>query len=354
MDGLNHLVWSCTRAYEIKYAYSLGDGKPLPDELTTNEARTLIEKVADFGVRNFFITGAGVTGEPLLRKDFLEIIRYASEHGLAPYVKISGWRIDSDTARELASCNCKVIISIAGLKEVDDFLRGRGAHERSISVARLCAKEGILLSLSVVNTKYVVNQIRDLVELSLNIGSQGFSLASLIPQPICVEEQLPALGPLVPTPEEHEKELNEIYALSREVGNRIKLLPYEMFYNRILRKKEPSLELKSRCSLCNNLESNEWLEVLDDGKAYGCSSLGLMFGDIRKDSLEEIMSRIRVSDTVKRLADPNNIKGKCGVCEFNTICGGCRARAYVYSGDMFTHDPACPYKPQGKKGSPIK
>ena len=348
MNRLKYLIWTCTRAYETKYAYSLGDGKPLPDELTTNEARTFIDKAADFGVEHFFITPGG-GGEPCLRKDILEIVRYASEHGLALYVKTNGWRIDSHMARELASCNCKVIISIAGLEEVDDMLRGRGAHERSIGAARLCAKEGILFSLSVVNTKHVVNQIRDLVELSLNLGSKGFSLACLIPQPICVEEQLSTLGPLEPTAEEHDKELNEIYALSKELGNRIRLMAYDMFYNRILREKEPSLKLKSRCSLCHNLESNEWLEVLDDGKAYGCSPSGIVFGDVRKDSFEEILNRIRTSDIVKRLADPNNIKGKCGICEFNTICGGCRARAYIYSGDMFAQDPLCPYKPRGKR-----
>lgn len=348
MNRLKYLIWTCTRAYETKYAYSLGDGKPLPDELTTNEAKTLIDKAAASNTEYFFITPGG-GGEPLLRKDILGIVRYAHERGLAPYIKTNGWRIDGSTARELASCNCKVIISIAGLKESDDILRGEGAHERSIGAAKLCAKEGILFSLSVVNTKHVVNQIRDLVELSLNLGSQGFSLACLIPQPICVERQLFALGPLEPTPEEHDKELNEIYALSKEVGNRIRLMAYDIFYNRILREKEPLLKLKSRCSLCHNLKSNNWLEVLDDGKAYGCSPSGLVFGDVRKDSIEEILNRIRASDIVKRLADPSNIKGKCGICEFNTICGGCRARAYIYSGDMFAQDPFCPYKPRGKR-----
>jgi len=348
MDGLKYLVWTCTRAYERKYAYSLGDGKPLPDELTTNEAKMLIDKALDARVGYFFITPGG-GGEPCLRKDIMDIIRYASEHGLAPYIKTSGWRIDSHMARELAFYNCKVIISIAGLQEVDDMLRGEGAHQRSIDAAKLCAKEGILYSLSVVNTKYVVNQIRDLVKLSLNLGSRGFSLACLIPQPICVEQQLSTLGPLEPTPEEHDKELNEIYTLSKEVGNKIKLMAYDMFYNRILRQKEPSLKLRSRCSLCHNLESNEWLEVLDDGKAYGCSPSGMVFGDIRKDSFEQILDRIRASDIVKRLADPHNIKGKCGICEFNTICGGCRARAYIYSGDIFGPDSLCPYKPQANR-----
>jgi radical SAM protein with 4Fe4S-binding SPASM domain len=348
MNGLKYLVWTCTRAYETRYAYSLGDGRPLPDELTTDEAKALIDKAADFGVEHFFITPGG-GGEPCLRKDILEIIRYASERGVGPYLKTSGWRIDGSVSEHLASCGCKVIISIAGLEAVDDALRGKGAHKRSLDAAKLCAKKGILFSLSVVNTRHIVNQIRGLVELAMELGSRGFSLACLIPQPICVEEQLSILGPLEPTAEEHEKELNEIYDLSKKMGEEIRLMAYDIFYNRIRKQREPSLKLRSRCSLCHNLEGNEWLELLDDGKAYGCSPSGIVFGDVRKDSLGEILDRIRASSIVRRLADPSNIKGKCGVCEFKDSCGGCRARAYIYSKDIFAQDPLCSYKPRSMR-----
>lgn len=94
-----------------------------------------------------------------------------------------------------------------------------------------------------------------------------------------------------------KKKLNEIYNLSKEVGNRINILPYDIFYNCILRKRETDLELNIRCSVCNNTEKNEWLEILDDGKAYGCNPLPLMVGDITQDSFEEIMSRISELDT---------------------------------------------------------
>lgn len=342
MEKLKHLIWTCTRAEERKYAYSLGDGKASPNELTTNEARMLIDKAADFGVECFFITG----GEPFIREDLLEIVKYASERGLPPYIKTSGWKLDSNIIEELASSNCKIIISIAGLKETDELLRGKGAYERSINAARLCAKEGILSTLSVVNTKNVVNQIRDLVYLALHLGAKSLNLASLIPQALCVKEQLEKLGPLEPNAQEHEKELEEIYALSKELRNKINIMAYDMCYNRILKQHEPSLELNSRCCLCHNVESNEWLDILDDGKAYACSPLGLMFGDIRKDSIEEIMNRIHKSDIIKELADRKNLKGKCGICEYNLICGGCRAKAYIYSGDMFGSDPLCSHIPK--------
>jgi radical SAM protein with 4Fe4S-binding SPASM domain len=100
------------------------------------------------------------------------------------------------------------------------------------------------------------------------------------------------------------------------------------------------------CSMCDNLTKYEWLEVLDDGKAYGCAPLNLVFGNIRTDSIQDIMDRMRTSQQLIKLADKNNIKGKCGLCEFKSICGGCRARAYIYSKDPLNQDPMCAHKPK--------
>ncbi|MFC2025369.1 radical SAM protein [Chloroflexota bacterium] len=345
MKGLKYLVWMCTRAQESRYAYSLGDGRTSPEELDTDEAKRLLDMAADFGVENLFITG----GEPLIRRDNFKLIEHASTLGLKLCLKTNGWAINDnrEIAKNLASYSCKVIISMAGLEKVDDMLRGEGAYQRSVNAALACSEQDILYSLSVMNTKYVVHHIQDLVNLALELGSEGFTLASLIPQPICVDEQRTKLIPLEPLPKEREKELNEIYFLSKQLEGKIKLMPYDIFYNRILKTKEPSLALKSRCSVCSDLAENEWLEIQDDGKAYGCGPLGLMFGNVRKDSFEGIMARIRDSDLVKRLADRSNLKGECGACEFNAICGGCRASAYIHTGDMFEADPHCPYKPKG-------
>ncbi len=345
---LDHFIWSCTRAYPVKHAFSLGDGKPLPNELTTKEAKMMLKKAADFGVDNLFITGAGWTGEPLMRKDFIELIRFAGQLDLSPYVKITGWHFDSTVAKELAAANCKAIVCLAGLKETDAKLRGKGAYEESLTAASLCREHSIPFAISVINTKYVVNQVSELVELAMDLGAKSFHLASLIPQPICVEEQLRLLAPLEPTPQERENQLNEIYELNKKLHDRIFIVPYEMFNNRILKTKEPWRELHSMCSMCDNLMKYEWLEILEDGKAYGCAPLGLLFGDIRTDSIQEIMDRMRSSKMVKGLADRSNLKGKCGRCEFASICGGCRARAKIYSKDPLNQDPMCAYNPKTK------
>ncbi len=171
--------------------FLLGNGKPLPNELTTAEAKMMLRKVANFGVDNIFISGAGWTGEPLMRKDFIELIQFVGELNLSPYVKVTGWHFDrAKVAKELAAANCKAIVCFAGLKEIDRRLRGKGAFEDSINAAKLCREFDIPFAISVINTKYVVDQISDLVQLAIDLGARGFHLASLIPQPIDVENQL--------------------------------------------------------------------------------------------------------------------------------------------------------------------
>jgi AdoMet-dependent heme synthase len=344
-NKLDHFIWSCTRAYPVKHAFSLGDGKPLPNELTTNEAKDMLKKAAEFGVDNLFISGAGWTGEPLMRKDFIELISYAAELKLSPYVKVTGWHFTPKVAKELAAANCKTIICFSGLKEIDATLRGEAAFEDSTNAVNLCKEFEIPFAISVINTKYVANQVSTLVNFAIDLGARSFHLASLIPQPIDVENQLKILGPLEPTPQQKEDQLNEIYELNQKIKGKILIVPYEMFNNRVLKTKEPSRKLRSTCSMCDNLTKYEWLEILEDGKAYACAPLNLEFGDIRTDSIQQIMDRMRTSQPLKKLANRNNLKGKCGTCEFKTICGGCRARAYIYTKDSLNQDPACVYRP---------
>ena len=65
-----------------------------------------------------------------------------------------------------------------------------------------------------------------------------------------------------------------------------------------------------------------------------------------KKTVKELWDEVQKSDFYRRLRDPNNLKGKCGVCEYREICGGCRTRAYAYTGDYFESDQACAYTPK--------
>ena len=69
-------------------------------------------------------------------------------------------------------------------------------------------------------------------------------------------------------------------------------------------------------------------------------------GNIRERSFTEIWNH---SEVFQNLRDLNQLKGRCGDCEFNELCGGCRCRAYAAHGDYLQEDPACTYQPTGQK-----
>ena len=85
-----------------------------------------------------------------------------------------------------------------------------------------------------------------------------------------------------------------------------------------------------------NLESN--IYVIDcNGDIYPCVFLPIKIGNIRGDDLSDLW---RNSMLLKRLRNRDSFQG-CGTCEHKHICGGCRARAYGYFGDVQGPDPGC-------------
>jgi len=76
-----------------------------------------------------------------------------------------------------------------------------------------------------------------------------------------------------------------------------------------------------------------------------CPYMTLVAGNVREKSFTEIWE---TSPTLLQLRDVQNLKGRCGECEFNQLCGGCRCRAYSAFGDYLAEDPACTYQPTGR------
>jgi radical SAM protein with 4Fe4S-binding SPASM domain len=68
----------------------------------------------------------------------------------------------------------------------------------------------------------------------------------------------------------------------------------------------------------------------------------MIAGDLRKQAFIDIWNDAQV---FHELRDTNNLKGKCGCCEFRNVCMGCRARAFAATGDMMDEEPFCVYQP---------
>jgi len=83
--------------------------------------------------------------------------------------------------------------------------------------------------------------------------------------------------------------------------------------------------------------------ISHEGEVYPCGYLPAIAGDLRTQPFADIWNDARVFN---ELRDTDNLKGKCGCCEFRNICMGCRARAFAATGDYLDEEPFCVYEPK--------
>ncbi|MDI6904564.1 MAG: radical SAM protein [Candidatus Bathyarchaeia archaeon] len=134
------VVWQFTNAYNLrcKHFYASAISETMPDELTTEEAKDLIDELADCGVVAIAFSG----GEPLIRKDFFEIANYAKERDFYVSVATNGTLITPSIGKKLKSCVDYVEISLDGLKETHEKFRGiSGVFDKTINGIKLQRKK---------------------------------------------------------------------------------------------------------------------------------------------------------------------------------------------------------------------
>jgi radical SAM protein with 4Fe4S-binding SPASM domain len=85
--------------------------------------------------------------------------------------------------------------------------------------------------------------------------------------------------------------------------------------------------------------------ISNTGEICPAGFLPLVTGNVRANKLADVY---RDSPVFRELHTPSHFKGKCGVCEYRTLCGGSRARAFAYTGDPLESDPFCAYEPKGE------
>jgi radical SAM protein with 4Fe4S-binding SPASM domain len=78
--------------------------------------------------------------------------------------------------------------------------------------------------------------------------------------------------------------------------------------------------------------------ILATGKVVAGDIMTLEVGDLRTERMKDIWKNAEV---FKTLRNRENLKGKCGKCVYRYVCGGCRRRAYAYTGDLMAADPGC-------------
>jgi radical SAM protein with 4Fe4S-binding SPASM domain len=189
-------------------------------------------------------------------------------------------------------------------------------------------------------SRYNLGDLDNMVELLTSLKVVLWSVFFLVPTGRAEFSQMLS-------PEEHERVFAKLYAASKRVKFHIKTTEGQHYRRYVLQQKarepngRPEEQLISRAPNGVN-DGKGFLFVSHTGEVYPSGFLPLSAGNVLWESLAEIYQH---APLFRSLRDSSQLKGKCGRCEFNDVCGGSRARAYAVSHDPLAEEPCCAYMP---------
>jgi AdoMet-dependent heme synthase len=353
-DPKEHFVpliisWNVTRECNMKcsHCYISATDKKLQNELSTKEAKKLIDQIAEVSHPLLVLSG----GEPLLRDDIYELIRYGTSKGLKMGLGSNGSLIDGEVADKLKEAGVATVsISLDSniAAQHDEFRGVAGSWKKAVDAITALRKRGVLMQVNTTVTQQNYNQIDDIMTFVESLGVENFHLFFLVPT---------GRGTKMAdiSPEKYEEMIKVTFAKTAKHKLNVKPSCAPQFM-RIA--KDMGLDMRQWIRGC--IAGMYYCRIYPNGDITPCPYLPIKLGNIREKAFKEIWFG---SDMFKALRNPACLKGKCGICEFNNVCGGCRARAYGLSsdfidycgdlhepaelkGDYLAEDPWCVHKPK--------
>ncbi|HEY5573098.1 MAG TPA: radical SAM protein, partial [Anaerolineales bacterium] len=320
------ISWNLTKKCNLRCPHCYMEaGRKAEDELTTEECLELIGEMKALGTEMLILTG----GEPLLRKDIYEIARYASDQRIWVVMGTNGVLITDRVAEKMVACGVKGVgISIDSLDPAkhNSFRGGPDAWEYSVKALDICRAHGleVLVQTTIMDMNYA--EVPRLIEFAREKGAWSFNLYFLVQtgrgqemNDLSAEGTEEMLSYLVDVQDQHKPML-----VRSKCAPHFKRISYERGLG--------GLE-SGGC-----MAGSEYCRITPEGNVTPCPYMTVVAGNVRETSFTEIWES---SPVLLQLRDARNLKGRCGDCEFNELCGGCRCRAYAAFGDYLHEDPAC-------------
>ena len=348
LDGtppLRLIAWEVTRSCNLacKHCRAEAHTEPYPGELSTKEAKALIDTFPETGSPIIIFTG----GEPLMRKDVFELVAYARSKGLRSVMAPNGTLITPESARRMKEVGIpRCSISIDGPEsESHDAFRGvPGAFAASLHGIDCLKAEGIEFQLNTTVTKSNLGNFKDIFNLAERLGAAAWHIFLLVPM-----GRAAGLAEEVITAREYEEVLNWFYDFRKTTTMHLKATCAPHYY-RIMRQRAKAeglavtpetFGMDAMTRGC--LGGTGFCFISHTGQVQPCGYLELDCGNVLKTPFPEIW---RSSKHFLEFRNPAEYQGKCGVCEYHKVCGGCRARAHSLTGSHLSEEPLCTYVPR--------
>ncbi len=175
------VVWDFTSRCNLKCKHCYANaGKAAPDELTTEQAKEVVDQLDKAGVVAVALSG----GEPTLREDFLEIASYIHRKGMYVSVASNGTLITKEFAKRMKDAGVGYIeISLDHTNpEIHDEFRGvKGAWKRTVEGIRHCVEAGITTGIATTVTKYNYDNIPEMIKLAQKLRVHRFVAFNFVP-----------------------------------------------------------------------------------------------------------------------------------------------------------------------------
>ncbi|MGH7546159.1 MAG: SPASM domain-containing protein, partial [Gemmatimonadota bacterium] len=277
--------------------------------------------------------------------DMFQIARYAHERGFWVVVGTNGVKIAHDLVQRMIDAGIRgVSLSLDALDAAthDRFRGVEGAWENTVHGSKVLTERGLPFIVQTTIGRHNVHEIEAIARFAFELGARVFNLYFLVPT---------GRGAFLSDiePDEYEAVMHRLREIQREFEGRMlvnsKCAPH---YQRVLYERDPqSPFLKTFGAGAGGCPAGtHYCGITPTGDLTPCPYLPVYGGNLRERSFQEIW---QTSEVFTRIRERKSLGGRCGACEFNAVCGGCRARAFGKTGDYMAEDPWCVYEP-GRHG----
>lgn len=331
---MNIVSWNVTNACNMYCAHCYRDaGCKAEDELSTEQAKKLLTEIKRAGFQIMIFSG----GEPLMRPDILELVKFADGLGLFPVFGTNGTLITPQMAKDLKAAGARAMgISLDSLDAAkhDKFRSFPSGWQGAVDGMKNCKAAGLPFQIHTTVMDWNAPELEDMIDFAVEIGARAHHFFFLVPTGRAAtieEESLRA--------EQYEDVLTRIMKKQQTVPIELKPTCAPQFL-RIA----AELGMKSRFHR-GCLAGLSYCIISPKGKVQPCAYLKEYLGDVRDTPFDEIWKNNAVLQKLRTM----KYDGGCGACKYQRVCGGCRARAAIYhDGDYMAEEPWCLY--HGRKG----
>ncbi len=348
------IFWEVTRACALKCEHCRAKAQPKrhPLELDTAESLRVMDEFTEFETPPIVVLSGG---DPFMRRDIFEIAEYGIRKGLTVSVSPSATAlVTRDRLAKLVDIGVRrVSFSLDGAeaKSHDAFRGFDGTFDRTMAAFDIANEVGLSFQINTTITRSTKPALPDIASVVGRSGAAIWDLFFLVPTGRGLDLELM-------TADEHDEVYSWILRNQRSWDFRTKTTLGQP-YRRAMTLKRLTAGGRSLDSIMADEIRAAWPgPPTNDGRGiFFISHLGEIYpsgfipvsaGNVRRDSVVDVYRNSKVFTTIR---DREQLKGKCGICLFNVICGGSRSRAYAMTGDMTAADPTCRFQPPMKVGA---